>query len=340
MAARRILTPSKDDLQSTAAPHDDSTLLTERRELFVTSCSDHVVDVRSAYFIVGCFSVVAATICVIVYIVSGPTLKRKSYGDVTTTIENEAEKKNSENSAEYLSKPRRYLMLSIMSIYCAFIIYFNFLPTHFVSPFVIQGLNWPVEYGPMMTSVFTGLAGAGRVLCIPLAYFMSPTVMISIMLVASTAAYALMCFISVLPGFMLWFSIGLAGIGSCALQTFSILWLGQHVPITAATGSLLLMSGSVGGISGSALVGRLMPVNHMFLAYICIIACVIDIVLFTLMQCIATRGKTTRKDSVYGQVPILEFNENSETETKKKTNLNESLKKDLDLFSSHSSLYK
>ena len=252
-----------------------------------STCSDDVIDVQNAYVTVGCFSIVVAIICFIVFLVNRPSLRKKTFSDVTISTNYEAVKKNAQSSSAVLPKPKRYVLLCLMSLFCAFVIYFSYLPTHFINTFAMQGLEWPVGHGAVMTSVFTGLGGAGRVLSVPLAYFASPGLMIISMLAASTASFVLMCCITFLPDFMVWCSFGLAGLSSSALCTFNILWIGQHIPVTSATGSLFLISGSVGAITGSWILGRLMIVNHMWLIYVCLIACLIDFLLFVAMKIVA-----------------------------------------------------
>ena len=139
----------------------------------------------------------------------------------------------------------------------------------------------------MLISTMTGMSGIGRVLAVPVSYFVPASVMLPLMLMVTSCAYALMVASMFYWDALLWLCVAAAGLGSCALQSFLILWLGQHISVRSSTGALLLMASSVGGLTGSALVGRLFVLDHMWLVYVCLAACGVDVALYLLLVLIA-----------------------------------------------------
>ena len=166
---------------------ENVTNVLEHTELNITTslphvgakCETDVTNVRYSFKLIGFGAVVASVLFLSMFVITGPSIKRRNYLKKT-----DDEKESMYNSSEKTGF--QYTVTAGITIMYYFVICYSYLPITFLATFVIQGLGWSIKDGPILTSFFTGSLGIGRVLSIPLTYFVPPNVMISLLVLTST----------------------------------------------------------------------------------------------------------------------------------------------------------
>lgn len=247
-------------------------------ETTVVAALTNIENVRYAYFIVGMCIAVISILFFIAFFLQGGTCENDG-----VTITQEREKLHGDHLSFKIP------MLVLLFFFFVFYIWYEGVTGGLLSVFVIQGLNWPVHLGPLITSVYYGAHGLGRLLGIPISMCLSAATMLTCNLVLTIAAFIVMYFAPLADtDIFMWISAGMAGFAMSTTFASMLLWISNHMTITGAAGSVFLMGTSVGGMTGAALVGYLFQNHtHMWLVYLSIIAVVAHIILFTLMYFIA-----------------------------------------------------
>ena len=245
------------------------------------NCDTDVSDVRYPFHIIAVGSIISALPFLVMFFITGPSVKPKSYFKTHRNKDEPLQKEMSSGKSAL-----QYALLVSISILCYFYYCYTYLPLALLSTFVIQGLNWSVSEGPIQQSCFTGAVAVGRILSIPLAYYVSPKIMIPLLTLTSTASYITLAFSQTLNEVVIRVCIITAGLGSSSMQSFTLLWLSQYVSINSFIGALLLMASSVSGFSAAYLVGYLMEYNHMWFVYVCIVSCIMVMVCYVIMNII------------------------------------------------------
>ena len=244
-------------------------------------CEIDVSNVRRAFHIIGIGSLLTAIAFVLMFFMTGPSIKAKTYCKIYKNKDRSLPK-----HTQSISKSFHYSLLSALTVFYYFFVCYLYLPLVLIAAFVITGLGLDVSEGSLQTSVFTGAIGIGRLLSIPLTYYISPNIMIPLLTLISMASFITLAFSQTLNQIIIRICIIAAGLGSSSLHSFTLLWLSPYVPITSSIGALLMMSSSVAGFTAGGLVGYLMEINHLWFAYVCIFSSAMTLVCFFLMNMI------------------------------------------------------
>jgi len=158
--------------------------------------------------------------------------------------------------------------------------------------FAIKFLRWPVKNTSLLESLYFGAHSLGRFLGVPLSFVLRPRTMIVINLLLTLIASVILLPVKIIPE-LLWASSALAGIGSATTFATALLWVSELIPIDGRVASVVVASGSVGGIVQPQIVGRLFQVpavgGPMSLVYVSVTAALIHIASFTCMLLFAAR---------------------------------------------------
>ena len=248
-------------------------------------------NVRYAYFIVGLGMAVISVMFFIAFFISGSNCDNNG-----VTVTQERPKLHGDTYCFKLP------MLMLLYLFFVFYVWYEGVTGGLLSAFVIQGLHWPVHKGPLITSVYWGAHGVGRLLGIPISLCLNSAAMLICNLTFTTAAFIIMYFA---PGadtdVYMWLSVAMAGFAMATTYTSMMLWVSNHMTITGAAGSVFLMGTSTGGMTGAPLVGHLFQTyTHMWMIYLSLCSCGAHILLFFLMFSFAHfhKKKSRRKSSV------------------------------------------
>ena len=236
---------------------------------------DGIENVRYPYLIVGLIGCMVATVYPIILCFMKPGTKQtknKSGGTV----------KSVPPSGETSSF--KVPMLTMQFLFYFFYAWYECIPGGYIAAFVIEGLQWPVHKGPLLTSVFWGALGIGRLLGAPISILFSAGTMIAFNIALTTLAFIVMMFSSMTPEYVLWISVATAGLGMSTTFASAILWTSNYINITGSIGSLFLIGSSFGAMSAAPLTGFLFrDMTHMWVVYLSLMAASIHILLFSVM---------------------------------------------------------
>ena len=236
---------------------------------------DGIENVRYPYLIVGLIICMVATTYAFILCFMKPNTKHKKRNTGDTN-------RNGSRRGEILSF--KVPMLTMQFFFYFFYIWYESIPGGYISAFVIKGLHWPVHKGPLLTSVFWGALGIGRVLGVPISFIFSPSTMIAFNITLTTTAFIVMLFSSMMPEYMLWISVAAAGFGMSTTFGSAILWTSNYITITGSVGSLFIIGNSCGAMSCAPLTGFLFrDKSHMWVVYLSLLAVLINVVLFSVM---------------------------------------------------------
>ena len=240
---------------------------------------DGIENVRYPYLIVGLIGCMVAITNAIILCFIKPDIKQKKSNSHDTI-------KNDKPIGETLGF--KVPMLTMQFIFYFFYAWYESIPGGYISAFVIEGLHWPVHKGPLLTSVFWGALGTGRILGAPISFLFSPSKMIAFNIALTTVAFIVMLFSSMTPEYVLWISVAAAGLGMSTTFASAILWTSNYITITGSIGSLFLISSSCGVMSSAPLTGFLFQEKtHMWVVYLSLMAALIHILLFSVMTVFA-----------------------------------------------------
>ena len=124
-----------------------------------------------------------------------------------------------------------------------------------VATFSVLFLDWSAKEGSLVTSIYWGSYGVGRLLAVPVSKFVMPMKMLGALLVILLgSAIALVSGITA-SHIVLWVCAGTLGLAQGPLQPTNTLCLDRYVQVIGRIASLLLLLGSLGGMSMPPIVG-------------------------------------------------------------------------------------
>lgn len=239
----------------------------------VESLTD-IGNVRYAYFIIGMCIAVISILFFIAFFLQGASCENDGVTITQTKVPLHGD-----------TYGFKIPMLVMLFLFFVFYIWYEGVPGGLLSAFVIQGLQWPVHQGPLITSVYYGAHGLGRVLGIPVSMCLSSGAMLICNLTLTLAAFIVMYLAPMADNdVFMWLAAAMAGFAMSTTFACMLLWVSNHMTITGAAGSVFLMGTSVGGMTGAALAGHLFQTHtHMWVVYLSLAACSAHVLLFTLM---------------------------------------------------------
>lgn len=220
---------------------------------------------------------------------------------------------NSGKSTRTKSQKQQKNCLMMIFLFMLFMFYFLYiyiegLPLAYFTAFAIKHLDWSVHYATLLMALFYGMHCAGRVVGVPLSIVLKPRTMVVMNLIITAVAYILLLFVNVYEGVM-WISAILAGFGMSSTFAAMVLWVSETVQITGRVASVLLVGGSVGGMTGPLIVGQLFDaVSPMWMVYILVIASLLHITLFLILFFFVGKWKAKLSDNLDEQ-EVVHLNE-------------------------------
>ena len=240
----------------------------------VTSlCSREVLgieNVRYAYALIGCIASAGSVLFLVAFRVMDSPVRRKKAPTLA---------KHKDNFLPAENKHFKIAMLTILFLLTSFHT-FIIVPS-WISSFVIKGLGWDAKKGPLITSVYWFSNLAGRIVSIPLSIVLSPVVMVTTYMTATTVTLVLTLFVAFYKPVLLWFAVSL--VGFCLATTFgtTILWTSQHMQVTGSVSSVLVCGFSAGLMTAGAVAGYLFEAYSPFwVLYLSLIASFVQLLLF------------------------------------------------------------
>ena len=144
---------------------------------------------------------------------------------------------------------KHLIFLIFTVLFAIFNLYLENLPICYLVFFALKKLKWSVAKSSTLLSCFFAFHFVGRLAAIVFSIYLKPTYMLVINFSITVLSYFLMFFVD-LWQFLTWVSVILAGYGiSNTFPTF-VLWVSEYLKIDGKLGSLLIVSSSLGTISG------------------------------------------------------------------------------------------
>ena len=229
--------------------------------------------IKYPYIITGCVVVVSSFFCLTSYcLYTNHGLPRAE------KIKEHQEPKSGE--ALSFKLPMLFMQFLFFFLYS----WYELIPGALLSTFVIEGLKWTIHDGAILLSVYWGSHGIGRIVNIPISFFMKSFPMLSINAVICVVGHTIMLIAVFTNDKLLWVSTAMSGFSMGALFSVSILWVSQYMHITGAIGSFFLIAFSIGSMTGPALAGFLYEYySHMWVVYLSFMASVTQGIVFLLM---------------------------------------------------------
>ena len=191
-----------------------------------------------------------------------------------------------------------FLILFLEFFFYAFYSWCELIPGNYLSPFVIKGLEWEIKYGPIITSVFWGFHGLGRIAAIPISFFITPGKMVAINLLFTFIGLLMMVVAPFTSDLILWFAVAIASFAMASTFATLILWTSNYIEITGSVGACFLTGSAFGVMVGGTLTGYLFQsYSHLWVCILSLLGCICDIVLYSLIYVFAQCSLKEKKAS-------------------------------------------
>ena len=227
-----------------------------------TSCNTNYTEtmgdvtlVRFAYIVIAALVFISSILFFTVFITMGPSFLECSRQNKGGNKHNE-DMTNKDNKLK-TSKTFTVRLLLFMCLFYFFYLWVEIIPGSLMAVFVIKGLGWHNEQGALITSVYWGTHGIGRLIGIPLAFIMSPKHMLIMDCLVLSSGFCLLLLVNNHASVM-WIGACVFGLGMGTIFASGILWVERYIEITGAASSILLAAASVGGMTGPVLTALLM----------------------------------------------------------------------------------
>lgn len=181
--------------------------------------------------------------------------------------------KPSENR-ETGDKTYRSLVLTML-----FVSYFCFVFMEdnvgfFLTAFVTKGVGWDVRTGPVITSVFYIAHGTGLIIGIFLSAILKPSRMLILTLTMVSVAYVVMGTAGHLQDFILWGTVGLAGMSVSTIFASYFNFASNYIYVDGVVSAVFLVGASAGSMAALPLTAFLMQeYSYWWLVYLAVVAC-------------------------------------------------------------------
>lgn len=240
--------------------------------------------VRYPHIMVGMMTITTGTLFYHVYIL------KKSKSIEKTTFEN-TDGNTLEHTGYYdnssTSRKLQNFLFAQVFLYACFVIWQGHTLGTFLSVFVIKGLGWSVEKGPLITSLFRGTQAIVRFLGVFISMYLSPTQILTINMIFGITAYTtLYVAVNILHSeSLIWISVVMSSFAVSNSFPTIVLWGSQYLPVKASYGSLFSAAGSVGGMTCISLVGYLFEnVTKNAIIYVALFGVICNSILFVVMH--------------------------------------------------------
>lgn len=164
----------------------------------------------------------------------------------------------------------------------------------FLSTFVIRGLGWSVEKGPLITSLFRATHGFGRFIGVIISLVLTPTTILMFNMCLSVTSLVLMlsAVTSLQSEVLMWLSTALAGLAMSNTFSTTVLWGAEYFTVTASYGSIFNLGASVGYMFCTGIGGHLLQhYSHVTLIYFFLFVSVTTVFVFIIMLRIGRKCK-------------------------------------------------
>jgi fucose permease len=212
-------------------------------------------------------------------------------------------------TSEQSDKWYRIEMLVLMFAFFVVYLWLEAIPGRFVAMFVVKGLGWRNKYGALITSLFWGSNGLGRVIGIPLSTVMTPRNMLITDMLVTTFAVILLWF-SPMHSSIPWVGSAILGYGLATIFASVVLWVDTYMEVTGTATGVFLAGASFGSMTAPLLTGVLFDdFGYMWFVYILFIAnCLLVLLYAALTIRVKRHGKRQKptKDDKEGSELALD----------------------------------
>ena len=159
----------------------------------------------------------------------------------------------------------------------------------FAMTFSVMFLGWSKAKGSLLTSTFWGAIAAGRALAVFLARCLTPPIMLILDLVIVIFALIGLVMASESSDVVVWVCSAMLGIGMASIFPTGITWAERYMHVTGKFTSVFVVGSALGEMLMPALAGFLFEAKGpMWLLYILLAASVFSIIIYIIMQNLAT----------------------------------------------------
>ena len=239
-------------------------------------------DIRFCYALIGSGVLIMSVAFIAGFCALGPTCI-KTRG---VTKKKPTKSDSTQTGAE--QKNERSFVVTILCL--QFVLYFAFawleiIPGGYLATLAIKGLHWEAKRASLLMAVFWAAHGTGRIVAVPVSYVVRPGVMSGVCILGTTVGFIIMLFSVSVSETLLWVGCATAAFFLSSIFASMILWTSDYITITAFVGAVFLLGSSTGCMIGGPLVGYLFQRHSpMWIVYLSLIACGIEITVFTVLQ--------------------------------------------------------
>ena len=243
---------------------------------FNSTTAHDVTSVRYAYFITGVFVFIVSILYFVMYFTWRKTSSLKDFSSDRMDVQSD----NAQESRAF----RIGLLVQLFIFSFTYAIALNVAGGYY-SLYVVESLGWSLQEGALITSVFMGALGAGRLLGIPVSCFVAAKPLLYMNLSMSLTAHVFLLFPQSIGFVGTFVCVGVAGLGLSTMTVNMLLWVSSNLRVTSAVSSTAFTGNSSGFILGYAFLGKLMQTfgYHWFI-YCVLAANATQLVLFATMQ--------------------------------------------------------
>ena len=176
-----------------------------------------------------------------------------------------------------------------------------------IMTFTVEYMDWTKKQGTIVTSIFWGSLAVGRGMSIFIAGCCKPRTMLIIDLFFMVVGATMLSFVVHKFDFILWVGTLLLGLGMSSVFPTGISWTEQYFHMTGKSTAVLVTGSALGQMMVPAATGYVFQKkSEMYLMYIVLILSIACVILYTLMQLLASKcgRRTSNLPSHNGFMPL------------------------------------
>ena len=216
--------------------------------------------IKTPYVILAIIIIISGLFFFFVFFYLQPKCTTKSNAETKQSDRDRGEPKH--------DKWFRIRMLALMFAFFFVYLWLEAVSGRFIALFVVKGLGWRNKYGALITSLYWGSNGVGRVIGIALSTVMKPRNMIMTDMIITTFATILLWFSPLHYGIP-WVGSAILGYGLATMFAATVLWVDDYIEVTGSASGVFLAGASCGSMTAPLLTGILFEdFGHMWFVYI------------------------------------------------------------------------
>ena len=242
-----------------------------------------------------------------------------SFASLSTTILPQSTKYNIELASKQESAPAHRktnaltcLFVGTVTLLVCFFMSMCAAISQYLQTFAVVGLHWSIQSSAYLNVAHNGGYIFGRILGMPLSYFVNPSLLVVGSLVTGTIGILLILYAGLNVGsdIVLWAGVIIAGMGRSLVTSCLLIWTNQITGLLTPVQSAMINVGMCAGFMiGPVVTSTVYPISgHMSMVYVALVSNIIQYAVIAVLMIIAKQLAVTEKSEIFSTNKYLRKN--------------------------------